>query len=260
MQIRILRPDTLVVKQVDPLTGTETGSRPRRLRLIQLGRVLPDGVLVVPFSAQLNPRRAGAAATGSVAPAAGPLARTDSDSDDGDDDDDYDDRDEEEEEEEEQGQRLQGVGKSLLGSVITGVAIARNSLDSSAHQQRRDELDTAEKGEGEFVRKKEKKKKRRKGKGLGGFSVKKRAQQEPPVWLHCSVGEPMEDEEVEAETLREVAAAAGGGTPSSGLEGVRSRSPLFFPVLSFLFSGRRWDSTRVGSTIARRCARWIGLV
>ncbi|GAA5984628.1 hypothetical protein JCM11641_004545 [Rhodosporidiobolus odoratus] len=50
-RIRLLRPQTLH-------TSEEDGSRPRRLRLIQLGRLLPDGVFLVPYTVQLNSRRA----------------------------------------------------------------------------------------------------------------------------------------------------------------------------------------------------------
>ncbi|KWU41389.1 hypothetical protein RHOSPDRAFT_23129 [Rhodotorula sp. JG-1b] len=135
----------------DPLTGTagtETDSRPRRLRLIQLGRVLPDGVLVVPFTTQLNSRRAGAGGAGIATPAAPAAAAA-------------------------AGPRAQ----------------SSSSSDSDSDHDSDD------------------------------------AQQEaPPVWLHCSVGEPMDDEELAAETLREAAAAAAGGqqlTPLQGFDRLR---------------------------------------
>ncbi|GAA5949151.1 hypothetical protein JCM10213_007107 [Rhodosporidiobolus nylandii] len=50
-RIRLLRPRTLY-------TPDEEGAKPRRLRLIQLGRLLPDGVFLVPYTVQLNSRRA----------------------------------------------------------------------------------------------------------------------------------------------------------------------------------------------------------
>ncbi|GAA5874259.1 hypothetical protein JCM8547_007807 [Rhodosporidiobolus lusitaniae] len=50
-RIRLLRPKTLY-------TSEEDGSKPRRLRFILLGRLLPDGVFLVPYTSQLNSRRA----------------------------------------------------------------------------------------------------------------------------------------------------------------------------------------------------------
>lgn len=46
-QLRLLRPKTLF-----------EDDKPRRLRLIQLGRLLPDGVFLVPYTAQLLSKRA----------------------------------------------------------------------------------------------------------------------------------------------------------------------------------------------------------
>ena len=217
--------------------------------------------MVVPFTTQLNSRRAGAGGAGiAAAAAAGPRAQSSSSSDsDSDDNEDDDDDDSDEKDDEGEGPSLRKVGKGLLGSVITGVSIARNSLDSSA----RDELDAIEKGQGGDGRPERNKKTRRTGKGkrgARGFSVKKKkAQQEaPPVWLHCSVGEPMDDEELAAETLREAAAA--GGTTSGGLEGVRF--PFFFRLLSAvlsLFSSPAFAASATRLNSGRLFACWTGL-
>ncbi|GAA5883400.1 hypothetical protein JCM3774_004148 [Rhodotorula dairenensis] len=204
-RLRILRPDTLVAKEIDPTTGTET-ERPRRLRLIQLGRVLPDGVFVVPFTAQLGAR----AGRGRVP------ART-ADPDDGSSSSGRDDEDEDRTGEAARSTTttsLRSVGKGLLGSVITGVSLARGSLDAN-----RDELDALEKGTA--------------GTGKARTSRRRRrhAVQEAPVWLHCSVGEPMEDEELAAEASAAAAATAGGGGSTGDAE--QAAQPQIAPLQGF---------------------------
>ncbi|GAA5978755.1 hypothetical protein JCM10908_004471 [Rhodotorula pacifica] len=191
-RIRILRPDTLVAKEVDPVTNVEK-ERPRRLRLIQLGRVLPDGVFVVPFTVQLNAR---GARGGGGAPTRTPTTEEGEDA-------------SEDDELQESGtttiptaSSLRAVGKGLPGSVITGVSLARGSLDLAAANNAAAEddssLDSLEKGTAAASTG------RKKGKGKG----RRRRQQEAPIWLHCSVGEAMEEEELEAEATAAAAAEA----------------------------------------------------
>lgn len=125
-QIRLLRPATL----------TEEG-KPRRLRLIQLGRLLPDGVFLLPYTLQLVSRRAKAVSPGVSADA---------------------------------GVRegLQAVGRGI-GKVVRGTMGERAGDD---------EMSLLEKG-----------------KAKDDGTVSDGEEEEEQIWLHCSVGEPIEDEE-----------------------------------------------------------------
>ncbi|BGP29906.1 hypothetical protein JCM10296v2_001658 [Rhodotorula toruloides] len=124
-RIRLLRPDTL----------TEDG-KPRRLRLIQLGRLLPDGVFLLPYTLQLVSRRAKAV---SPNPAADVGVK----------------------------EGLQAVGRGI-GKVVRGTMGERVREDEmSLLEKGRDDERGAEDGE----------------------------EEEEQVWLHCSVGEPIEEEE-----------------------------------------------------------------
>lgn len=126
-QIRLLRPDTL----------TENG-KPRRLRLIQLGRLLPDGVFLLPYTLQLVSRRAKAVSPNSAADVGVK-------------------------------EGLQAVGRGI-GKVVRGTMGERAGED---------EMSLLEKGKG-----------REDERGTGEDEV-----EEEQIWLHCSVGEPIEDEE-----------------------------------------------------------------
>ncbi|BGP05876.1 DSC E3 ubiquitin ligase complex subunit 3 [Rhodotorula toruloides] len=126
-RIRLLRPDTL----------TENG-KPRRLRLIQLGRLLPDGVFLLPYTLQLVSRRAKAVSPNSAADVGVK-------------------------------EGLQAVGRGI-GKVVRGTMGERAGED---------EMSLLEKGKG-----------REDERGTGEDEV-----EEEQIWLHCSVGEPIEDEE-----------------------------------------------------------------
>ncbi|KDE06544.1 hypothetical protein MVLG_03193 [Microbotryum lychnidis-dioicae p1A1 Lamole] len=127
--------------------------RPRRLRLIQLGRLLTDGTYLVPWTVQLLSRRA-------------KLVR----------------------------QQTQPNAEALLEGAIegieaaVGVTVPRASIDlkggskQDAAQQRRDS-----KGKG-----------KEKDMTLAGTE----AEDDKQVWLHCSVGEPMDDEEIDSERIQ----------------------------------------------------------
>lgn len=201
-----MRKNTLITRAEpgDDGTADERIERPRRLRLILLGRVLPDGVYVVPFTNQLLSR--------SQPLSAQPNARGSLDSD------------EEEEDDDDDGNQDQdpvtagrksssATGRGILGSVITsGVSFARGR--TSLEGDRVGELDALEKGKGKARAGQPggRGKRRRGGGGRGGA--------EPPtVWLHCSVGDPMGEDEIQAE-----ADAAGTGTSTASLP-VRYRLP-----------------------------------
>ncbi|SCZ97409.1 BZ3500_MvSof-1268-A1-R1_Chr4-2g07195 [Microbotryum saponariae] len=126
--------------------------RPRRLRLIQLGRLLTDGTYLVPWTVQLLSRRA-------------KLVR----------------------------QQTQPNAEALLEGAIegieaaVGVTVPRASIDlkggskqDAAHQRDR-------KGKG-----------KEKDMTLAGTE----AENDKQVWLHCSVGEPMDDEEIDSERIQ----------------------------------------------------------
>ncbi|BGP22661.1 hypothetical protein Rt10032_c08g3530 [Rhodotorula toruloides] len=126
-RIRLLRPDTL----------TEDG-KPRRLRLIQLGRLLPDGVFLLPYTLQLVSRRAKAVSPTSAADVGVK-------------------------------EGLQAVGRGI-GKVVRGTMGERAGED---------EMSSLEKGKGREDER----------------DLAEEEQEEEQVWLHCSVGEPIEAEE-----------------------------------------------------------------
>ncbi|GAA6050073.1 hypothetical protein JCM3770_001356 [Rhodotorula araucariae] len=101
-RLRLLRPATLF-----------DHDRPRRLRLIQLGRLLPDGVLLVPYTAQLLSKRAKVEQGGAGLGA------------------------------EKLKEGLQAVGRGL-GKVVRGTA----SAAAAAASDDEDELDALERGKG----------------------------------------------------------------------------------------------------------------
>ncbi|GAA6006362.1 hypothetical protein JCM10207_000617 [Rhodosporidiobolus poonsookiae] len=106
-RLRLLRPRTLY-------TPDDEGSKPRRLRLIQLGRLLPDGVFLVPYTAQLTSRRkALVSASGGDRPASEAVK-----------------------------EGLEAVGRGI-GKVV------REVQKASMEGEERDELDELERGEGQ---------------------------------------------------------------------------------------------------------------
>ncbi|SCV69269.1 BQ2448_2289 [Microbotryum intermedium] len=127
--------------------------RPRRLRLIQLGRLLTDGIYLVPWTAQLLSRRA-------------KLVR----------------------------QQTQPNSEALLEGAIEGieaavrVTVPRASIDLKG----RTKQDAA------HQRKDSKGKGKEKDRTLAGTE----AEDDKRVWLHCSVGEPMDDEEIDSERVQ----------------------------------------------------------
>ncbi|GAA6029382.1 hypothetical protein JCM8097_003648 [Rhodosporidiobolus ruineniae] len=110
-RIRLIRPRTLY-------TSDEEGSKPRRLRLIQLGRLLPDGVFLVPYTLQLNSRRAALVSSTEEQPAATAVK-----------------------------EGLEAVGRGI-GKVVREVR--------KVGQGEKDELDDLERGEGSIGKGKEK--------------------------------------------------------------------------------------------------------
>ena len=125
IQIRFLRP------------GLSPDGRPRRLRLIQLGRLLTDGVALVPYTIQLLSRRA----------------------------------------------KLVEQQQSLVESSEAFI----ESLEAVGREI------------GVSVREKPEKDVKGKGKQKGKDVV---VDEDERVWLHCSVGEAMEDDEIEGERVQ----------------------------------------------------------
>jgi len=127
----LIRPDSL-----------HDGDNPRRLRLIQLGRMLVDGVFLVPYTLQLSQNRN--KLTQSQQPAINLNVR----------------------------EGLESVGRVVKG-VLEG-------------KEEEDEVDEMERGEAGG---------KGKGKGKEGGEEK----EEEQIWLHCSVGDAIDDEENAAE-------------------------------------------------------------
>ncbi|KAI5477785.1 hypothetical protein MNV49_005869 [Pseudohyphozyma bogoriensis] len=137
-RIRFLRPNLNV------------DGRPRRLRLIQLGRLLTDGIFLVPYTVQLLSRRAR-------------LVK----------------------------EQSKGGGELLLeGLEAVGREIGVNVRGGDEKEAE----DTKGKGKG----KGKGKAKEKAWDGLKGTE----AEEDNRVWLHCSVGEVMEDDEIEGERVQ----------------------------------------------------------
>ncbi|GJN88677.1 hypothetical protein Rhopal_001643-T1 [Rhodotorula paludigena] len=135
-RLRLLRPDSLF-----------EDAKPRRLRLIQLGRLLPDGVFLVPYTAQLLSKRA-------------QLARNTAERD----------------AEQAIKEGLQAVGRGL-GKVVRSTTTPRLGRRSED-----EELDALEEG--------------RSGKDKGSDEVREATRpEEEQIWLHCSVGEVVDEDE-----------------------------------------------------------------
>ncbi|GAA5867832.1 hypothetical protein JCM1840_003459 [Sporobolomyces johnsonii] len=143
-RLRLLRPSSLY-----------DADKPRRLRLIQLGRLLPDGVFLVPYTVQLLSRRAKLVQEGQTQALK---------------------------------EGLEAVGRGI-GKVVEVVA---------------GEGDREERGE--------------KGKGKARERTGAvESEEDARVWLHCSVGEAMDDEEVEGENSQPSAQI----TPLQGFDRLR---------------------------------------
>jgi hypothetical protein len=143
-QIRFLRPSLSV------------DNRPRRLRLIQLGRLLTDGTYLVPWTVQLLSRRAKLVREqtqpNSEAFFEGAM------------------------------EGLEAVGREIGVTVRGGGGGGDDKMNKEKAEDQRDV-----KGKG-----------KEKEKSLAGTE----AEEDKRVWLHCSVGEPMEDEEIEGEKVQ----------------------------------------------------------
>ncbi|GAA5966808.1 hypothetical protein JCM21900_006096 [Sporobolomyces salmonicolor] len=145
-RLRLLRPVSLF-----------DADKPRRLRVIQLGRLLPDGVFLVPYTVQLLSRRARLVQEGQAQAIKG---------------------------------GLEAVGRGI-GKVVEVVA-----------------------GEGE--RGGEERREKGKGKAREGRAAAE-TEEDARVWLHCSVGEAMDDDEVEGEDAQPSAQI----TPLQGFDRLR---------------------------------------
>ncbi|GAA5894533.1 hypothetical protein JCM5296_005122 [Sporobolomyces johnsonii] len=147
-RLRLLRPSSLY-----------DADKPRRLRLIQLGRLLPDGVFLVPYTVQLLSRRAKLVQEGQTQALK---------------------------------EGLEAVGRGI-GKVVEVVA----------GEGDRDGEERGEKGKG----------KGKAGERTGAVG----SEEDARVWLHCSVGEAMDDEEVEGENSQPSAQI----TPLQGFDRLR---------------------------------------
>ncbi|GAA5925813.1 hypothetical protein JCM1841_006323 [Sporobolomyces salmonicolor] len=145
-RLRLLRPVSLF-----------DADKPRRLRVIQLGRLLPDGVFLVPYTVQLLSRRARLVQEGQAQALK---------------------------------EGLEAVGRGI-GKVVEVVA-----------------------GEGE--RGGEERGEKGKGKARDGRAAAE-TEEDARVWLHCSVGEAMDDDEVEGEDSQPSAQI----TPLQGFDRLR---------------------------------------
>lgn len=121
--------------------------RPRRLRLIQLGRLLTDGTFLVPYTTQLLSRRAR-------------LVR----------------------------QETQGNGEALFEGALEGLEAVGREIGVSVRSEKEDGVPKDVEGKG----------KEAEGKNiLAGTDA-----EDNRVWLHCSVGDGMEDDEIEGERVQ----------------------------------------------------------
>lgn len=120
--------------------------RPRRLRLIQLGRLLTDGTLLVPYTVALLSRRA-------------KLVQ----------------------------QESEATRDALLAGALEGLEAVGREMGVSVSTSAREE------GKG-------------KGKGKEGEE-----EEDDRVWLHCSIGDAMEDEEIEGERVQVSLSSHHGG-------------------------------------------------
>lgn len=121
--------------------------RPRRLRLIQLGRLLTDGTFLVPWTAQLLSRRAR-------------LVR----------------------------QETQGSGEALFEGALEGLEAVGREIGVSVRGEKEDASLKDVKGKGKDAEGKN---------ALAGTEA-----EDNRVWLHCSVGDGMEDDEIEGERVQ----------------------------------------------------------
>ncbi|GAA5916152.1 hypothetical protein JCM6882_005399 [Rhodosporidiobolus microsporus] len=171
-RIRLLRPSTLFASPLPPASPADpdapppsppppplSSPRPRRLRLIQLGRLLPDGVLLVPYTVQLNAKRA--ALLGTQA--------------------------EEETPEEKVKKSLEAIGRGV-GAVVREVR-ERAGGDRDRGRDEADEMERGEAGASSPLLGEEKDKGKGKEKEGKGTEM-----EDTRVWLHCSVGEAEEEE------------------------------------------------------------------
>ncbi|GAA5822628.1 hypothetical protein JCM11251_004323 [Rhodosporidiobolus azoricus] len=191
-RIRLLRSSTLFTspnEEDDP----PTPARPRRLRLIQLGRLLPDGVLLVPYTNQLNAKRA--ALLGSQGGEGGGETTA----------------------EEKIKKGIEALGKGV--GAIVSEARRRSSLGGDVGRGR-DEVDEMERGEATstpLLQVEEDEEGHGKGKGKG----KEEPAEDTRIWLHCSVGEAEEDE------------GEGGGEKTTGTDSADEPSSQITPLTGF---------------------------
>lgn len=151
--MRLLRPKTLL-----------EDDKPRRLRLIQLGRLLPDGVLLVPYTTQLLSKRA---QLDQAQGHAGAEALREG---------------------------IQAVGRGL-GKVVRGTA----SAVARGGGVERDELDRLERGDGD-----EEEREHAPLLEEEEEEEEEEPQAEQQIWLHCSVGDVEEDDQERAEDTTQV--------------------------------------------------------
>ncbi|GAA6060156.1 hypothetical protein JCM10212_001453 [Sporobolomyces blumeae] len=143
-RLRLLRPTTL-----------NDGDAPRRLRLIHLGRLLVDGVFLVPWTTQLLANRAKLDPS-TTNPTSGDRG---------------------------------GIVERMSG-VVRGAV--RKSLDgSAASTNEQDEMERGRAGTGTGSGKVE---------GKGKVPLGKAEGADEQIWLHCSVGEAIQEDDVPTET------------------------------------------------------------
>ncbi|GAA5932644.1 Dsc3p [Sporobolomyces koalae] len=152
------------LRQIRSSTLHDEEGRPRRLRLIQLGRMLADGVLLVPYTVQLAANRKKLEQrSSSTADSALDLRR--------------------------------GIEK--MGRVVKDVVQGESPPhESEASRMERGEIDID-------------------AKGKANAEVPRR--QEEQIWLHCSVGDAIEDDE----TSNEPSAPTEQTTPLQGFDRLR---------------------------------------
>lgn len=145
-----------------PETALAADGRPRRLRLIQLGRLMTDGTYLVPYTRQLLERRAKLA------------GRTDA-------------------------QTVGAAAEEVLDAVagVVGGGSRRRSGSLGSRREHVDATGALANGKGKG---KEKEREPRTREQRRNATIAEAKASDDSVWLQCAVGEPMEDAEEEMAT------------------------------------------------------------
>ena len=144
-----------------PATALAPNGRPRRLRLIQLGRLMTDGTFLVPYTRQLLERRAKLA------------GRTDA-------------------------QTVGAAAEEVLDAVAGVVGSTRRRSSSRTRKQELGDAGSKGKGKGKGKEKELEPGPERMREPRSDDNAAEAKKQVESVWLQCAVGEPIEDPEEDA--------------------------------------------------------------